>query len=313
MVGLVGYKEKLYNYLTSYCENNILDNEMKDVIHTLLHNRGKIFNSNDDFVWSEFYLLYSLIFINEDELESHFPIAAAIELLILATDIMDEISDNETKGENISQLGVPKALTIANALLIEAFVLLLKNRSHLDLVFDELRNASIGQWKDISFTLSPENIVTEQEYFEVINMKSSSLVRLLFKVNGFDKNKHHSLIEAATNIGIAGQLKNDATDIFVPEKNDLFHLKATLPLIKAVEYSSQHENGDLIKKLISLRETQSTEILIDIQKYIKNVGAIDYTLVLSKIHMNNAITLIEKYRNNSNSNFVEYLVNYLLR
>jgi len=305
-------KEVLATHLSDYLENSHLDEQMKNIIIKLLHNKGKILNNKETFVWSEFYLLYSLVFLNSNELEEQLSIAAAIELLILATDIMDEISDNEINGENLSKLGIPKGLTIANALLIEAFAILLKSKCHLNLAFDELRKASIGQWRDISFVVSEINIPTEQEYFNIINMKSSSLVRLLFRLSNCDI-KDTNLVKVATNIGLAGQLKNDAQDIFTPDKNDLFQLKATLPLIKALEYSTQFENGSLMRKLISLKETQSIEMHTNIQTYIKRVGSIDYTLVLSRMYMNSAITSIKKYENSYNRNNIEFLINYLIR
>lgn len=302
-------KQQLDKYLLTYLESSKLDNQMKDLIIKLLHKRGKVFHPKSGFIWSEFYLLYSLAFLDTKGLEKKYlSIAIAIEFLILATDLIDDISDNEIKGENLSLLSIPQALTVGNALLIEAFSILLTSNSNLNFVFDELRHAAIGQWQDISFVISKKEIPTEKDYFNLINKKSSSLVRLLFRLNDYS---NEDLILAATNIGLAGQLKNDAQDIFASEKNDLFHFKATLPLIKALEYSIQHENGELKKKLVALKETKSTEVLYDIQNHIKNVGAIDYTLVLSNIHMNNAITLIKNYRNSSNSKEIDYLINYL--
>lgn len=81
--------------------------------------------------------------------------------------------------------------------------------------------------------------------------------------------------------------------LFQRTKSDLIHKKATLPLIKAIEYSSKKDNGWLIKKLHQLETTDDNSALIlEIRNYIRKTGAIDYCFILSKIYMNKALEQI---------------------
>jgi competence protein ComQ len=291
IVGRNEIKTFLQNHLSINC---MLEKEIIQYILNMLHLKGKIFNNDQTyFSWGEFFAYVSSFSFDEDTcIESVIAHAAAIELLILATDIFDEISDYDQSDEIISQLSIGEAITIANALMMEAFQLVLnysKTDMHqrLSIIFHNLKNACNGQWKDLHFVIS-EHVPTEEDYFYIIKQKSSSLVRLVCELS--DINNQNIWEPISAYIGIAGQLKNDAKDILSDYKSDLINKKATLPLIKAVEYSLQKDNGWLLKKLNQLNTHDNNLILKqEIKNYILKTGAIDYCFILSKLYMNKAI------------------------
>ncbi|WP_286173413.1 class 1 isoprenoid biosynthesis enzyme [Geobacillus sp. E263] len=157
----------------------------------------------------------------------------------------------------------------------------------------EWQNACNGQWRDLHFVIS-EHVPTEDDYFRIIKQKSSSLVKLVCELS----NIHNQNIwgPIATDIGIAGQLKNDAKDILSDYKSDLTNKKATLPFIKAVEYSIEKDNGWLLKKLHQLKINDHNSLLKqEIKNYIRKTGAIDYCFILSKVYMNKALEQLTAY------------------
>ncbi|WP_027410277.1 polyprenyl synthetase family protein [Anoxybacteroides tepidamans] len=284
----------LQNHLLTNC---MLEKEIIQYIFHLLHGKGKIFSTDEThFSWGGFYAQVSSFHLKDDTcIQSIISHAAAIELLILATDIFDEISDCDQSDPIVSQLSIGEAILIANALMMEAFRLILHNskediQEKLSIIISELQNTCNGQWKDLHFIIS-ECIPTEEEYFTVVKQKSSALVKLVCELG--DMPNRHIWETIAADIGIAGQLKNDARDIMSDDKSDLINRKATLPFIKAIEYSSKKDNGWLIRKLRQLKEADNNSPLIkEIRNYIQKTGATDYCFILSKIYMDKALNQI---------------------
>jgi competence protein ComQ len=271
-----------------------LESEMTQHIFHMLHNKGKIFYNHEPyFSWGEFYAHVSSFHWDEDTCKQSIMIhAAAIELLILATDIFDEISDQDQGDRMINRLTIGEAITIANALMMESFRLLLKcspkhTYDKFTVIIDELQNACNGQWKDLHFVIS-DTIPTEEDYFLLVQQKSASLVKLVCTSSHI---QHQDIWGPIANcIGIAGQLKNDAKDILSDDKSDLMNKKATLPLIKAMEYSLKKDRGWLLKKLCQLKANEPcSSLLFEIKNYIRKTGAIDYCFILSKLYINEAI------------------------
>ncbi|WP_257211126.1 hypothetical protein [Anoxybacillus flavithermus] len=73
-------------------------------------------------------------------------------------------------------------------------------------------------------------------------------------------------------------------------KNDLICKKATLPLIKALEYSLMHDNGWLLN---NLNCPNFIDHITLIRNYIQKTGALDYCFVLSDIYMKRAIKQVK--------------------
>jgi competence protein ComQ len=194
-------------------------------------------------------------------------------------------------------LAIPQALTLSNALLMESFDLFLdylpKDRLPIfHKIIMELKTASIGMWRDLSFTVS-EPMPSEADYFALVEKKSVPLIRMIFELNDARRSSYSLWEKAAKYIGYAGQLENDAKDILRDTKSDLLHKKATLPLIKAIEFSKEKDQGWLLGQIDQLDASQNDKKrLMNIREYIKRTGAIDYCLILSNVYLNKSIQLL---------------------
>lgn len=255
-----------------------LYSEIQHITLQLLHQKGKIFHENNHFTWGEFsYYISSLI--TKDSSVSQ---AAAMELLMLATDLFDDLIDED----NLQSLSPAQQGILAPALLMEALHLFMQETTQSPLktwnhIYQKLQQASNGQWLDISLTADDPS-ATEQHYFQMIEQKSCSFMQLIFELHSTKQNP--MLIEIATMIGYAAQLANDLQDIFATNKSDLIKKKATLPLIMALK------NDDGWLKL----QLQRPDIDIkEIQKHITKTGAIDYCTILARQYSKRARILLE--------------------
>ena len=306
-------EKKIQTFLEKHLSrnNSLFNQDMLKQIIELLHTKGKIFNEQENsFSWGQFYLHVCSLTFNEHTCNhSLIANAGAIELLILATDLIDEIVDDDDGF--MSTMTLSEAITISNALLMDAFDLLLEhapNNTHarFSTLFKQLKVACNGQWKDFKLVVS-ETIPSEEDYFQVIEQKSASLIQLVCSLA--NPSNPQRLSRIAMNIGIAGQLKNDANDIFIDSKTDLNHKKATLPVIKAIEFSLEKDNGLLLHKYHNLTEGD-TELKEEIRDYIRKTGAQDYCIILSKLYIKKAIEeLYETFPNKQTE--IERVQDYL--
>ncbi|MDD9150346.1 MULTISPECIES: polyprenyl synthetase family protein [unclassified Sporolactobacillus] len=309
-------KKEIRRFLLDYLKNSEWDSETCNLISSLLHGEGKIFHEPALFTWGEFSFYISSVFCEDAAVhDEQAACAATVELLILATDIIDELADGDMESPVLSKLTPQRTLTLSSMLLMESLYLILKYSAadrlgKLSCVIRNLRTASIGQWRDLSFRIT-ENVPSERDYFSLIEQKSVSLLRLVFEVNAIENVPAWENI--ARYIGFSGQLRNDAADILRDAKSDLTNRKATLPLIKAVEFSKQKDNGWLFDQLKLLGTSRDgSRLRQDIRDYIKKTGAIDYCLILSKVYLNRAVQLIKNCgETQRDKTRIQQLIDYL--
>ncbi|RYM02934.1 polyprenyl synthetase [Sporolactobacillus sp. THM7-7] len=309
-------KFEISSFLLQYLQHSKWDIKMRNSVSSLLHKEGKLFNAQSHFTWSEFsYYVFSLSKNNKTDEEKKIACSAAVELLILATDIIDDITDQDFANESsmLSKLTISEALTISNTLLMESFSLIINYSDACNLekyksMINNLRTAAFGQWKDLLFVIS-KHVPSEADYFALIDQKSVPLIRLVFEMSKLTNDTIRENIPRY--IGYSGQLKNDARDILLESKSDLIHQKATLPLIKAIEFSQEKDQGWLLKQMNRLNSSENnTDLLNNIRCYITQTGAIDYCFILSKVYMNKATHLLRRSMD-YNEEYVEQLIGIL--
>src|SRR3954469_482768 len=85
-------------FLRNYLPDSKLDHKMQQNTLKMLQGKGKIFcETESHFTWSEFaHYVYSLM-NHEGDMLNQTGIATAIELLLLATDIIDDLVDQDEK------------------------------------------------------------------------------------------------------------------------------------------------------------------------------------------------------------------------
>lgn len=291
-----------------------LEYDIQKLTLQLLQQSGKIFSQNtEEFTWGEFsYYVFSLLTETAVSSTTKVKQAAGIELLMLATDLFDDLVDHDNSFD--TNIAKPQFLMLGNLLLVEALHLLMQNTATSEtdrfaIIHRYLRNAGNGQWLDFHLTLE-NSAATEEQYFHIIQQKSCSFLQLIFEL-------HSSTIpspilqEIAIYIGYAAQLQNDLQDIFADHKSDLLHQKATLPLIKAVQHSNTYDHGWLLTQLQLIRNHDvATKHLTTIREYICQTGAIDYCSILAKFYTKKAKLLLQHYFNDK-SPYIKQIIHLI--
>ncbi len=196
-------------------------------------------------------------------------VAVAVECLICALDILDDIEDGDQTAI-ISRLGIPRVLNVSTMLLILAQRILL-SLSELSIsstrvisftnILQEATFAAIsGQHRDILAEQRVAESFTTEECIEIAAGKAGSLMSLACSMGAMCASVDDEVIilfsELGRLLGIAHQLDNDSHDLYDIlqdqqvsgstigiVKTDLIRQKKTLPVVLATHNISALQNS----------------------------------------------------------------------
>ncbi|USK33264.1 polyprenyl synthetase family protein [Bacillus sp. F19] len=221
-------------------------------------------------------------------------LSAAVELLALSFDILDDLEDLDNYEEPWMKINPSLSLNAATAMYTISLQML-----------HEL--SSVHKWKIIStfqrFALQAmegqhtdllNDIATEEECISMIEKKSGSLIALA-SVTGamlaageeFTCVEHYSY-----QIGLAAQIGNDYRDLFHEHKNDLSAQKKSLPVLFLKRGFNEHakELADFISSSETFIEHYGS---IDAFKSkLLQSGVVHYLNVMKQIAIQKASTMI---------------------
>ncbi|MFC0525125.1 polyprenyl synthetase family protein [Pontibacillus salicampi] len=163
---------------------------------------------------------------------------AAIECMILALDIFDDLQDQDREDKPWCQMSYPIAMNIATGLLMMSLDILdntsfpasHKQTAHQYLYHQVIR-AVQGQHQDLS-----ESLETEEAYRTMLRNKSGSLMACACLIGTSlattSKSVHNEVRAYAEDFGIAAQLANDLEDVLRwDNKNDVLYGKKSFPVL----------------------------------------------------------------------------------
>ncbi|AEH49452.1 polyprenyl synthetase family protein [Parageobacillus thermoglucosidasius] len=236
--------------------------------------------------------------IFSEEVKESERIAAAVELLMLAGDILDDLMDQDSLETSWSKAPLTTSFHMAIGLLLAG------QKAIADLPIDDDKKAKAqsyilsrllqslnGQHMDVT-----NGIQTETDYLQMLKKKSGSLVAMACFVGtalaGAEKNT--VIIEKyANDIGIAAQIDNDIDALYRwDEKNDIKAKKKSLPVL----YMLASKRDNLLKQYFS-NHIDYNELYAQKEKVIQQMeqeGAFYYAKVMSHIYKEKALQEIEK-------------------
>ncbi|MFS1510919.1 polyprenyl synthetase family protein [Chengkuizengella sp. SCS-71B] len=258
--------------------------ELKDLVLSFIKEQTKY-----DLHWSKLTLYSHRMFGGKSD--HIYKVAAITEMIFLASDILDDIQDQDHLTKPWMQY--PKdymfniILTIVLSSIAELNTIFEDKPTALSISkVNQLITQSIqGQQLDIQNTIS-----TEEEYFFMLEKKSSSLIRLACYLGYSSTEKNYEsnftkLDELASISGIIHQLENDINDIFITDhKNDLLHRKKTLPVLYLLKHNDefpifkQYYEGEVTKEEFLTKKDEINQI-------IKDSGCIEYARVIQTLYI----------------------------
>ena len=215
------------------------------------------------------------------------PAAAALQLLMAAGDVFDDIEDADSSESLSARYGSAVATNVATTLLIlaERAIARLKGRGVEDhiavCVMDAVNSfytiACVGQHLDLS--LRSEMAVSEDLYLRVAGLKSASQVECACHIGALLSTANQELIDTfgkfGYNLGMAAQITNDIQGVTCG--SDIVKSKITLPIIYALTQAEEKTRNQL--EITFGRQSEPVPDSTQIRDLLLRCGAIHYTTI----------------------------------
>ncbi|WP_165861332.1 polyprenyl synthetase family protein [Paenibacillus paeoniae] len=262
-------------------EDIILDIQGRTLFHKYNKNDGSelltvinLPHRMKQFSWGILYL-YLRSFKRESITPASIEAAANIELLCLASKIMDDVLD----GDNVEleeYIGRSNAIILITDLMFES----LKNLHDLspgEEGYGYLQSALSGEWVDVNRTVLDG--MSEKLYYNEILPKTVGVLKYVAAVADVDRKVFWE--EFFTHAGIALQIGNDLHAVFDERKSDIARLKPTLPLLKAMDHADESKRAELKALYASFAEGRCS--MEEVKKAIIESGALEYCILIREM------------------------------
>ncbi|SFF29248.1 competence protein ComQ [Paenibacillus catalpae] len=225
--------------------------------------------------------------------------AAAVELFILASDILDDLQDGDAPHQAWSQ--VPPAAAMQTA----ASLIVLSQQAMLELEFGQagllrvvqmmngqLLKAANGQMLDLM------NAVTDEDsYIAMVRHKSAALIVMacMTGVMLAGREWHPIVAEYAEEVGMAAQIKNDIRDLLRwDDKNDFILRKKTLLTLFLLEEIAEGDEWikDYFEGRLQAEDVAGRQQMLE--EACDRTGAALYGSVRMRMHFNRFQELLDE-------------------
>ncbi|HBU84673.1 polyprenyl synthetase family protein [Paenibacillus sp. 11B] len=224
---------------------------------------------------------------------------AAVELLLLALDMIDDLQDRDNTVAVWSSIPQECVLNIALGFVFLSQHLLLdsdfettRKYKAAALLNTQAIKAVNGQMMDLT-----SRILSESEYIQTVVDKSASLIVMACQIGTVLAcgESRVEVEEYAEQLGLAAQIKNDILDVMNREgKNDFWNRKKTLPVLALIAHLNGQSHwvidyfeGRLTYKQVCNRINELLELL-------ENSGALTYASVHMRIAYYRYLRLVEQ-------------------
>jgi len=218
-------------------------------------------------------------------------IAAAVEFIVLAGDLLDDIVDQDRlKDDAITVHTAIGFLLLGQQAMAHSHIVDGKKLKALSYVTSCLLQSVHGQQLDVGC-----DVQTEADYLKMVEKKSGSLVAMACVIGALLAGKEDiAAIETyARYIGIAAQIDNDLDALYNWDKKaDIQAKKKSLPILYMLESKQnnlwkQYFNNDMDYDRMYVQKEKALQ-------QMEQEGAIYYAKVMSQIYKEKALQEIEK-------------------
>ena len=234
--------------------------------------------------------------------------AAALEMLHNATLIHDDVIDETHERRGLLSINAiwnnKNAILMGDYLLSTSLTLSVdtKDLDFLEIMSNLGKTLSKGEILQMEKTKTLD--ITEEEYFEIIKMKTAILFSCCAKAGAISVNAPKEDVkkmeEMGTALGLAFQIRDDIFDyqtkgiIGKPTGNDLKEKKLTLPLIYALKKVDEHKRKSILKSI--KRYNQNTRKMKDVIRFAVLEGGIEYAESVIDREIAKAHSILNTYK-----------------
>ncbi len=232
--------------------------------------------------------------------------AATVELLHTATLVHDDVIDKSDFRRGKRSLNAihdnTQAVLIGDYLLSTALAESVKTKNlEIIRIISELgQNLAEGELSQL--ILANDIVISEKEYFNVIDKKTASLLRASLAIGAITGGANEELVSQFVTIGgllgICFQIKDDIFDYFTddvgkPTGNDIREGKITLPLIFALHNSPKEISNEMIQ-IINTRDYSSPNIS-KLLNFAKEYKGVDYSYKVMDTMLQEADEIVSSF------------------
>lgn len=237
-------------------------------------------------------------------LENVIPVAAAVELIHMATLVHDDVVDNATLRRGMPTVNAKWSNQVSvltgDYLFAKAFAVLAQtgNNRLVRIMADVVFEMSQGELRQIAtyFDLAQ----TEADYLHRIAQKTAYLIaeccRLGAVVGGADEAQVQALYEYGLNVGMSFQIADDLLDFHgnprttgKPVAEDLRSGILTLPVIHALHHSA---NTAELQALIAARNIGEPEVA-EVKEWLETAGSFEYARSRARHYLSRAYEALD--------------------
>ena len=239
--------------------------------------------------------------------ESAFVAATFIELLHTASLVHDDVVDdaNERRGAlSINALWNSKiAVLVGDYMLSKGMLISVeKNRfDMLEIVSEAVKSMSEGELFQLQKARKLN--IKEEDYFKIISSKTAALISACTACGARsvtdDIEIIHLMKDFGENIGIAFQIRDDLLDYEASGLtgktigNDIKEKKITLPLIHALEQSTNSKKRHILS-IVKNRNKTKTEIK-EVISFVSDYGGMEYAEIKMNQYRDKALAILDFY------------------
>ncbi len=234
--------------------------------------------------------------------ERTLPAAAAIQLLVAASDVFDDIEDVDSTESLSARYGSAVATNVATTLLTLAqkAIVRLEARGVADCIIVRVMDAinsfcitaCAGQHLDLSMT--SEMAASEDTYLRVACMKSASTVECACHIGALLATENQGLINIfgtfGHNLGMASQIANDIQG--VTQESDITKHRITLPVIYALAQTDGEARNQL--EFAFGKPSESVTNSVQIRDLLFRTGAIHYATLKMEFYKQQAVDMLSE-------------------
>jgi octaprenyl-diphosphate synthase len=258
--------------------------------------------------------------LNGEITEASYTAAGLIELLHTATLIHDDVVDETYQRRgffSINALWRSKiAVLVGDYFLSVGLLSALQSKQIgvLEVVSNAVKEMSEGELLQIE--KSRRLNITEEVYYDVIRMKTATLIAACTKAGAFSVNASDEQLEKmqqfGTFLGMAFQIRDDLLDYEKsnlagkPTGNDLKEKKITLPLIYVLDQMSASDRRKVLRTI--KRHHKVERKIAPIQQMVKDKGGIEYARQKMLEFRDKALAILESYPESETRASLEELV-----
>lgn len=239
--------------------------------------------------------------------ESTFIAATCIELLHTASLVHDDVVDDahERRGSlSINALWNSKIAVLLGDYLLSSGMHICVEKSRydmLEIISEAVKSMSEGEL--LQLQKARKLNIKEEDYYKIIVSKTAALLSACTACGARSVSEDADTIqlmkEFGENIGLAFQIRDDILDYEgtgltgKAVGNDIKEKKITLPLIHALENSSNSKKRHILNIVKSRKKTKSD--ITEVISFVIEYGGIEYAAVKMNQYRDKALAILDSY------------------